>query len=98
LSRRNTRGIIGDESLSAQGRPSPGSRQLCVILKTDGDEIEIGSIGIRHGAAWRWGIDTLIPMPAATRHHLTQTRISSIMARSGSLKGVTLSFYGARLS
>ena len=26
------------------------------------------------------GIDTVIPMHAATRHHLTQTRISGIMA------------------
>jgi len=43
------------------------------------------------------GIDTVIPMRAATRHHLTQTRISGIMA-SESFKGVTLSFYGARLS
>jgi hypothetical protein len=33
-----------------------------VILKREGDEVEIGSIGIQHGAAWRWGIDTLIPM------------------------------------
>jgi hypothetical protein len=33
-----------------------------VILKLDGSEFEIGSIGIQHGAAWRWGIDTVIPM------------------------------------
>ena len=33
-----------------------------VILKLDGDEVEIGSIGIQHGAAWTWGIDTVIPM------------------------------------
>jgi hypothetical protein len=33
-----------------------------VILKREGDEVEIGSIGIQHGAAWRWGIDTAIPM------------------------------------
>jgi len=32
-----------------------------VILKLDGSEVEIGSIGIQHGAAWRWGIDTVIP-------------------------------------
>jgi len=31
-------------------------------LKLDGSEVEIGSIGIQHGAAWRWGIDTVIPM------------------------------------
>jgi hypothetical protein len=30
-----------------------------VILKAG--ESEIGSIGIQHGAAWRWGIDTVIP-------------------------------------
>jgi hypothetical protein len=37
-----------------------------VILKADGDEVEIGSIGIANttGAnlAWTWGIDTVIPM------------------------------------
>ena len=33
-----------------------------VVLKRDGDEFEIGSIGIQHDAAWRWGIDTVIPM------------------------------------
>ena len=33
-----------------------------VILNNEGDEVEIGSIGIQHGAAWTWGIDTLIPM------------------------------------
>ena len=33
-----------------------------VILKLDGDEVEIGSIGIQYGRAWRWGIDTVIPM------------------------------------
>jgi hypothetical protein len=33
-----------------------------VILKLDGSEFEIGSIGIQHGAAWRWGIDTVIQM------------------------------------
>ena len=26
-----------------------------VILKLDGYEIEIGSIGIHHGAKWTWG-------------------------------------------
>jgi hypothetical protein len=39
-----------------------------VILKRGGDEVEIGSIGIQHGAAWAWGIDTVIPM----RDHETQ--------------------------
>lgn len=37
-----------------------------VILKIDGDEFEIGSIGIVNltGAerGWQWGIDTVIPM------------------------------------
>jgi hypothetical protein len=33
-----------------------------VILKRDGDEVEIGSIGIQDGAAWAWAIDTVIPM------------------------------------
>jgi hypothetical protein len=35
-----------------------------VILKLNGDEFEIGSIGIQDGAAWAWGIDTVIPMRA----------------------------------
>jgi len=35
-----------------------------VILKLDGDEFEIGSIGVQLGAAWAWGIDTVIPMRA----------------------------------
>ena len=39
-----------------------------VILKREGDEVEIGSIGIQDGTAWRWGIDTVIPM----RAHETQ--------------------------
>ena len=33
-----------------------------VILKLDSGEVEIGSIGIRLGAARSWGIDTVIPM------------------------------------
>jgi hypothetical protein len=35
-----------------------------VILKDDGLEVEIGSIGIQHGTAteaWVWAIDTVIP-------------------------------------
>jgi hypothetical protein len=39
-----------------------------VVLKLEEGEFEIGSIGIQHGAAWRWGIDTVIPM----RTHETQ--------------------------
>ena len=37
-----------------------------VILKHDGLEFEVGSIGIQHGSAgtehWTWGIDTVVPM------------------------------------
>jgi hypothetical protein len=32
-----------------------------VILKNDGTEIEIGSIGVQF-AGWHWGIDAVIPM------------------------------------
>ena len=32
-----------------------------VILKQEGGDVEIGSVGI-HGSMWRWGIDTVIPM------------------------------------
>jgi hypothetical protein len=32
-----------------------------VIVKSDGDEIEVGSIGIQFDG-WSWGIDTVIPM------------------------------------
>ena len=35
-------------------------------MKDDGDEIELGSIGIQHTAGlsseWHWGIDCVIPM------------------------------------
>jgi hypothetical protein len=57
-------GIIRDEPVSAKGRSSPGPRDYRVILKLDGDEFEIGSIGVQFGAAWAWGIDTVIPMRA----------------------------------
>ena len=37
-----------------------------VLLKDDGLELEIGSIGIQHGSGatkhWTWAIDTVIPM------------------------------------
>jgi hypothetical protein len=37
-----------------------------VILKDDGDEVEIGSISVKHSAGatyyWSWAIDTVIPM------------------------------------
>jgi hypothetical protein len=37
-----------------------------VILKDDGDEVEIGSISVQHSASasyyWSWAIDTVIPM------------------------------------
>ena len=32
-----------------------------VVLRADGDEIEMGSIGIQF-EAWVWGIDTAVPM------------------------------------
>jgi hypothetical protein len=39
-----------------------------VILKDDGDKVEIGSIGVQHSAGaqyyWKWAIDTVIPMLA----------------------------------
>ena len=35
-----------------------------VILKCDGGDFEIGSIGIQYGAMWTWGIDTVVPMRA----------------------------------
>ena len=45
-----------------------------VILKDDGDEVEIGSISIQHSASaqyyWKWAIDTVIPM----RAHQTEGR------------------------
>jgi len=45
-----------------------------VILKDDGLDVEVGSIGIQHGSGvtehWAWGIDTVIPM----RTHRTQGR------------------------
>ena len=44
-----------------------------VVLKLDGNEFEIGSIGIQHGAAWRWGIDTVIPMRAHGRKGKART-------------------------
>jgi hypothetical protein len=37
-----------------------------VILKQDGEEIGLGSIGVQNltgaRAGWRWGIDTVVPM------------------------------------
>ena len=34
-----------------------------VILKDDGDKVEIGSISVQHsaGGSWSWAIDTVIP-------------------------------------
>jgi hypothetical protein len=45
-----------------------------VILKLDDNEFEIGSIGIQHGAAWAWGIDTVIPMRALETQGKGKTR------------------------
>ena len=54
------------------GRQSPEGYR--VILKDDGDEVEIGSIRIQHSASaqyyWKWAIDTVIPM----RAHQTEGR------------------------
>jgi len=54
------------------GRQSPEDYR--VILKDDGDEVEIGSISIQHSASaqyyWKWAIDTVIPM----RAHQTEGR------------------------
>ena len=37
-----------------------------VVIKDDGDEIEVGSIGIQHGvgttSSWTWGVDCVVPM------------------------------------
>ena len=49
---------------SEHGQESPDVYR--VILKDDGDEVEIGSISIQHSASaqyyWKWAIDTVIPM------------------------------------
>ena len=42
-----------------------------VIMKDDGDEVEIGSISVQHSAGaayyWKWAIDTVIPMRRTRR-------------------------------
>ena len=35
-----------------------------VIWKDDGDEIEVGSIGVQFDG-WHWGIDSILPMTAS---------------------------------
>jgi hypothetical protein len=40
-------------------------------------EFEIGSIGIQFGAAWAWGIDTVIPMRAQERHKAAWERLAA---------------------
>ena len=45
----------------------PQARDNCrVILKNDGVDIEIGSVGVQQGSAgtehWTWAIDTVVPM------------------------------------
>ena len=56
---------------SDQGQLDPEGYR--VILKDDGDEVEIGSISIQHSANahyyWKWAIDTVIP-----RAHQTEGR------------------------
>src|SRR6516165_4143793 len=51
---------------SEHGQESPDIYR--VILKDDGDEVEIGLISIQHSANaeyfWKWAIDTVIPMRA----------------------------------
>ena len=51
---------------SEHGQRSPDIYR--VILKDDGDEVEIGSISVQHSASAqyysKWAIDTVIPMRA----------------------------------
>ena len=58
-----------------------------VILKLDGDEVEIRSIGIQHGAAWARGIDTVIPMREGPQglHAAVQGRLGSLWADEANL-------------
>jgi hypothetical protein len=37
------------------------ARDNCRVIVRDGDEIEIGSIGVQFDG-WTWGIDTVVPM------------------------------------
>jgi hypothetical protein len=43
-------------------RSRGGSARHHPGVKLDEGQLEIGSIGIQHGAAWCWGIDAAIPM------------------------------------
>jgi hypothetical protein len=51
---------------SEHGQQSPDIYR--VILKDDGDAVEIGSISVQHSASaqyyWKWAIDAVIPMRA----------------------------------
>jgi hypothetical protein len=42
-----------------------------VILKVDGEEIEVGSIGVQH-EGWMWGIDSAI-LSAVTGGKIVKT-------------------------
>jgi hypothetical protein len=68
---------------SDQGQPL-GPEIYRVILKDDGDEVEIGSISVQHSAGaqyyWKWAIDTVIPM----RAHQTQGAAATAPTACGS--------------
>jgi hypothetical protein len=63
-----------DLYLRKSDREQLGPEIYRVILKDDGEEVEIGSISVQHSAGaayyWKWAIDTVIPM----RTHQTQGR------------------------
>ena len=52
---------------SEHGQQSPDIYRI--ILKDDGDEVEIGSISVQHSAGaeyyWKWAIDTVSPADAS---------------------------------
>jgi hypothetical protein len=64
--------------LLRRGIHSQAHNNYRVILKDDGLEVEIGSIGIRHGngatEAWVWAIDTVIPMQEVDAQGLGKDR------------------------
>jgi hypothetical protein len=55
-----------DLYLRKSDRGQLGPEIYRVILKDDDDEVEIGSISVKHSAGasyyWSWAIDTMIPM------------------------------------
>ena len=54
-----------------------------VILKDDGDKVEIGSISVQHsaGGSWSWAIDTVIPM-RLWRHPVGATTAPTVCGSS----------------